>query len=293
MAPWRQPLVHFLILGAGLFALVVWTGSRTEERASKRIIVDRELVLVYLQNQSNAFDPTHFSAVLDGLDQSRRDALIREVVREEALHRRALELGLDKDDYNIRRRLVEQLEFITQGNTNKEPPTGFVAAYFKANPGDYMQPPQMTFTHVFFRTQGRGAVSARRLAAEAVANLNRDKVPFADAVRHTERFLYHVNYVARTEDFIKSHFGVDFAAGMFALSAGATWQGPIDSAYGAHAVLIASRRPRAQPDLADVYDKVAEDARRQHAINTMQMAIDEIVDSYSVDVLIDEPIDKK
>ena len=43
------------------------------------------------------------------------DRLIADYVREEALHREAKALGMDQNDYIIKRRMIHSTEFITDG----------------------------------------------------------------------------------------------------------------------------------------------------------------------------------
>jgi hypothetical protein len=209
-------------------------------------------------------------------------------VREEVLHREALQLGLDEDDYVIRRRLVQKLEFITEGFA--EASAGLdeaaVQRYFDANKADYYVEPYVTFTHVFFETEDRPREQARDLAEKELVKLNRDGVPFADAPRHGDRFLYHVNYVERTPDYVASHFGAPMAKALFELEANDfIWRGPFDSPYGVHLVLLTTNEPGREPELAELEGRVREDARRAWVRQETESAIADIVDAYDVRVV--------
>ena len=111
-------------------------------------------------------------------------------VREQALYREALSLGLDANDYIIKRRLIQKLDFISQGFAEaaiklsaKE-----IEAYYTANKKAYYVQPSVTFTHVFFDAHKRGADQAAALARRGLAELNGKTVPFTDAPAHGDRF---------------------------------------------------------------------------------------------------------
>ncbi len=78
---------------------------------SKVIDVDREALLTFVQYRSRAFQPQAAATRLDGMSEEEVERLVRDYVREEALHREALALGMDKNDYVIKRRMIQSIEF--------------------------------------------------------------------------------------------------------------------------------------------------------------------------------------
>ena len=126
----RDPLIHFLVLGLGLFLLFELVASDEAAYDSKVIDVDREALLTFVQYRSRAFQPQAAAARLDGMSEEEVERLVRDYVREEALHREALALGMDKNDYVIKRRMIQSIEFITDDFANvavdvsDEPPDG-------------------------------------------------------------------------------------------------------------------------------------------------------------------------
>ncbi len=116
-------------------------------------------------------------------------------MREEALHREALALGMDKNDYIIKRRMIQSIEFITDGFVNAavEVSQDDVAAYYAANREDYYISPFVTFTHVFFSGERNDRDELRALATAKLEALTQQELPFSDAHRHGDRFPYFVN----------------------------------------------------------------------------------------------------
>ena len=284
----REPLLHFLAAGLGLFVLFGLVNRGDQDADPNVITVDQEALLTFIQYRIKAFNPDLAEKKLDSLSDEELQRLIDDYVREEVLHREALALGLDDDDYVIRRRLVQKLEFITEGfaEAGADMDEAAVQRYFDANKADYYVEPYVTFTHVFFQTEDRPREQARTLAEKELQKLNRNGVPFSDAPQHGDRFLYHVNYVERTPDYVGSHFGPPMTRALFALEPNEfVWRGPFDSAYGVHLVLLTTNEPGREPELAELEGRVREDARRARVREETEAAIADVVEAYDVRVV--------
>ena len=281
----REPLVHFLAIGIGLFVLFDLVAPEDSTLDSKTIVVDRDALLTFVQFRSKAFNPEVAAARLDSLGDAELERLIDDYIREEALHREALALGMDQNDYVIKQRLIQSLQFITNGFvsaavdvTDEE-----ITEYYEANRDDYYVDSYATFTHVYFSNDRHGREQARKLADAKLAELNTEQVPFSESTRHGDRFLYNVNYVERTEDFVGSHFGRSMAAEIFTLEADdSRWHGPFESAYGFHLVMVTRRTDGLYPPLEDIADSVREDALRIKLDEQNERAVQAIVDTYDI-----------
>jgi peptidyl-prolyl cis-trans isomerase C len=265
-----------------LFALhrAVEGDPRAEERV---IVVDRAALLEFVQYRARAFDGGAAAHLLDGLAPAARAALVRDFVREEALHREALALGLERNDYVIRQRLVQKLDFALRGASEPAPPSDAeLAAWYDAHRAEYAEAGSITFAHVFFDAESRGAEAALAAARAALPALNRAHVRFDRAPEHGDRFPFHVNYVERTEDFVASHFGAEMAARLFALAPSEEWRGPFASSYGAHLVLVATRAPERAPALAEIRGRVLDDLQRDAAERLLEDALAEVIARYDV-----------
>jgi hypothetical protein len=223
------------------------------------------------------------AARLDGMSDAELDRMIRDYVREEALHREALALGMDKNDYIIKRRMIQSIEFITDGFVTAavEISDEDVQAYYDTNREDYYIEPFVTFTHVFHDSERHDVDGA--MARAKLAELNTQAVVFSDAPRHGDRFPFFVNYVERGPEFVASHFGAPMAQGIFALEPSATtWQGPFESEYGVHLVMLTRKVEGRYPELAEVEASVRDDAEREAIAAQKDKAIQAIVDTYEV-----------
>jgi hypothetical protein len=281
----KEPLLHFLLVGLGLFLLYDFVAGDQAEYDSRVIDVNRDTLLTFVQFRTRAFDPAISAQRLDAMSADELQALIDDYVREEALYREALALGTDKNDYIIKRRLIQSIEFIT---------SGFVTAavdlsdkelrdYYEENRADYYVEPHVTFTHVFFNSDTRSIDEAIALAEAKLAELNGAGVQFSQAPRHGERFPYFVNYVERTPAFLTSHFGTRMTKQLLALEPDeSTWQGPFQSPYGAHVVLLVNRQEGRFPEFSEVEQLVRRDAEQAAIDKLNDQAIQAIVDTYEV-----------
>jgi parvulin-like peptidyl-prolyl isomerase len=284
----KEPLVHFLAAGLGLFVLFGIVNRGDRDADPHVVTVDHDALLTFIQYRIKAFNPTLAEKKLDSLSDDELRRLIDDYVREEVLHREAVLLGLGENDYVIRRRLVQKLEFITEGfaEAGADVDEAALRRYFDANKRDYYVEPYVTFTHVFFDTEERPREQARAMAEKKLAELNRDGVPFTDAPQHGDRFLYHLNYVERTPEYVASHFSVPMAKALFELEPNDfIWRGPFDSAYGVHLVMLTTNEPGREPELAELEGRVHEDARRAMIREETEAAIADIVRAYDVRVV--------
>ena len=281
----KEPLVHFLALGLGLFVIFDLVASDDATFDSKIINVDRDALLTFVQYRSRAFEPSMAAERLDGMTEDELERMISDYVREEALHREALALGMDKNDYIIKRRMIQSIEFITDGFVTAavEISDADVEAYFEANREDYYIDSFVTFTHVFFDAERHGRDEAITLATAKLAELNSQQVAFTDAPRHGDRFPFFVNYVERGPEFVVSHFGMPMAQGIFAVEpSDSTWHGPFESEYGAHLVMLTRKAEGRYPELAEVEPSVRDNAEREAIAAQKDKAIQAIVDTYEV-----------
>lgn len=278
----KDPLTHFVVAGLALFV----TASAINPGATdaSTIVVDRAALLAHIQYRSKAFEPGAAAALLGGLSGEARERLIADYVREEALDREAIALGLDAGDYVIRQRRVQKAEFLAEAAARtSEPSAADVAAYFAANAARYESPPAATFTHVFVSAEGRARDEARAMAATLLGSLRADGAGFDDATRYGDRFLFHKNYVDRTDDYIRSQIGEAATAAVFdpAVTLGA-WTGPYSSEHGEHLIFVTARAPARRAPLGEIEALVRNDLAEERRQQAIDAAVEAIVARYRV-----------
>ena len=286
------PIVQFLLLGAVVFALVTWQsdgggGVRSERDASgpngavsRTIRVTRDDLLAYVQLRTQSADAEAVAREFDALDEAGRQSWIGRYVREEALVREARRLGLDRDDDLIRRRLVQQMEFIAEDLADRAAPVtrAELEAAYRARAEDYREPGVVTFTHVFVRDGDDGRARIRALAARLAG-----PDPGARPRALGDRFLYHRRYVERTLDEVDSHFGAGFAARLREIDVDAArWQGPIRSEHGWHLVRLTDRIESMVPSLEEIEPALVRDLMQDRNRARVDAGLSTLVDRYEI-----------
>jgi len=282
MPIYKQPLLHFLVLGLLLFLLFQLTAT-TGSDPGKTIVVDREKLLTHLQFRSKSFNTGQFESTLDSMPPEQLSALIDGYVQEESLYREAMSLGLDANDYVIRQRLIQKVEYLASGS---EPVAqANIEDFYEKNKDNYHVASTLTFTHVFInRENHESGEAARQIALNLLGDMLRDGTDFSGAMQFGDRFAFHKNYVDRTEDFIASHFGREIARTVSKAETG-KWFGPVESAYGYHLVLVSDQREGRTPPLDSIIADVTYDAQQVASRQRTQNAIKDIVRTY--DVVVD------
>lgn len=283
-SPFGDPLFHFLAAGVLLFT--IGSAVKPAPKADNVISVDRGALLEFIQYRSKAFEPTAAAAILDGMSVDARADLVRDYVREEALAREAAMLNLGVNDYVIRQRMVQKVEFLAESAAAaiSEPTDAEIAAFYDANRDRYASPPSATMTHVFVSTEKKPVETARKEASDLLAELKKKKAGFNDASGLGDRFLFHKNYVDRTDDYIRSQLDDEIAAVIFDPSTPLNeWLGPYRSQYGAHLIYVSARAPASLPPLKDIREAVKADLAEERRQIAIENAVQSIVAKYRVD----------
>ena len=287
----RDPLLHFLVLAMGLFVLHELLVHSNEEDDNRRIIVDRTALLNFIQFRTRSFDLETAEQQLESFSDTEIQYLVEDLVREEALAREARALGLDRNDYVIKRRLVQKLDYIARGFADAafEVTEQDLESYFDENKADFYIEPRITFTHVFFGNDEHGGVGAAERAAAALLRVREDSAGFSDARNYGERFLYGLNFADRSRSLIESQFGTAITESLFSgdVPVG-EWAGPFESEHGAHIVLVANLMPGREPTLDEVRPQVTQQATRALVEQQAEEATAQIVQRYDIDLRYNE-----
>ena len=246
----KSPLVHFLIIGTGIYLAYAAFGSKQEAPGPDKITVTSSEIDWLVESWQKRWNhpPT----------DAERQGLVEQYVRETVLYRAALAMGLDKDDTIVRRRLAQKLEFLTDDLASiKSPSDEELEMYFTENEERYGTPAMITFGHLFFDMDKRGS-NAERAALDIKAQLEARNDPVESIEDFGDPFMLQRYYPERTQAEIQKLFGRRFAVDVFGLEPG-RWNGPVQSGYGLHLVFVHQREDaRSQPFTA-VRERVMQD----------------------------------
>ncbi|HKS58106.1 MAG TPA: hypothetical protein VJS12_22615, partial [Steroidobacteraceae bacterium] len=142
----REPLLHFVLIGAVLFAFTAWRQQKQDQSEIRITSGEIAQLAAFWETQSQR-KPT--DAELRGLIEERID--------EEVLAREAIRLGLDRDDVIVRRRLAQKMAFVSDDlAVVDEPAEADLRAYFDAHAEAYSTPDLYALRHVYFNPDRHG-----------------------------------------------------------------------------------------------------------------------------------------
>jgi hypothetical protein len=267
----KEPLVHFLIVGAALFAIGAMCGG---SEPPDRIVVTAEQVA-----QARAA-----ATALQGREPTEEELaeLVEPLVRDEIMYREALALGLDDNDDEVRRRLIEKMSYLTQDVADPAPSSAEeLRRFYEARPDVFSIPALVSFDQVFFSPGTRGD-SLEADAAAGVAALRSGSAP----AEVGDRTPLRDSYDDAPREQVAVLFGDELANALFSAAPG-EWAGPFRSDFGLHAVRLRSRSEPRLPPYDEIAARVAEEYGAQRRREANERAYEELRARY--DVVIELP----
>jgi len=241
----REPLVHFLLIGAALF-VVFGLFNDPAGPGSDQIIITPGQVDYLEANFTRTWQRSPTEQELQGL--------INSYVREEIFYREAMALGLDKDDLVIRRRMNLKLEMMSDDLAGVAIPSDDdLLQFLQTHPEGFRKEPQVAFRHIFLNLKKRGEDAferADRLLAELA---DKDSKPDPDTLG--DSLMLPISFDLTTVSEISRLFGKSFGRELIAVEPG-KWTGPLRSGYGLHLVLVTDKIDGRLPELAEIRDVV-------------------------------------
>ena len=272
----REPLVHFLALGAGLFLLFAVVGGSDNDRTDRITITSAQVELL-AEGFARTWQRPPSSQDMVGL--------IDDFVRDEIYYREAIAMGLDRDDTIIKRRMRQKLEFFTDDVIAAVEPTDEeLSAYLADNQTKFLVAGRVSFEHIYFNADRRGetaAGDAERLRARLSAAGG--ELDFKDL---GDRLPLPRKYADAPIDKVGTRFGARFAEALTDLPVG-EWAGPIESGYGLHLVLVSDRQPGNVPafdEIREVVEREWRAERREEAKETFYQGLRE-----RYEVIVEDP----
>ncbi len=260
----REPLLHFLVLGAGVFAVNAALAPEVED---ERVIVltdERRQELAERFEEARGRPPSP-----DELGE-----LLEDWIAQEMLYREGLALGMDRDDVVIRNQVVRKMAYFYRSLAEVETPDdATLRAYLDDNRDRYAQPARFDFVHIFVPKDAPDAkAQIEDLQAKAEAG--------ADPHRLGVRFSKGRRFRRRTVDAMTKVFDAQFAE--------AVTEAPVDqwvltqSKHGWHAVRVNERHPARPAEFDRLREQLVADYTREREQAHAREAVEELRERYRV-----------
>lgn len=269
----REPLTHFLVLGALLFALGTYgrPAAPTAAAGGAAIVVTdedlRQLAGLWRMQWGREPTPVELRRLAD------------EQVREEVLVRQALAAGLEAQDILIRRRLAAlAAAWLEQGISLPEPGEAELRALYEADPAAFAPVAELTFRQIAFSDRARGGRAKEEAIQARDALSGRDAAAGQGLGDHTE-------LPERSENVTPAEaaalFGDAFAAALTTLPVG-SWQGPLATLGDWHLVFVEAARRGPPPPFEAARPAVAEAWKRNRLEAERRQAYAAVLARYTV-----------
>ena len=263
----KEPLLHFIVIGALLFLLYSLLNPVQKEN---EITIDEGLIneIVAKWELQRNRQPT-----LEELT-----GLVNEFVEQEVLYQEALEMNLDHNDEIVKRRLAQKMEFISDGLAESLQPTeDILKKYFEDNKDNYSKDPVYTISHVYFSQDKRSDAlrdAQNALNLESMEGLG-DPISLPKTYTNASAFA------------ISRDYGTSFANNLDSLEIG-KWTGPINSGLGVHLVFIKEKKVGGFYIFEEVKDKVIVDYNFEASNDFKKELISSLLKSYTFNIQLDD-----
>jgi len=248
----KEPLVHFLLIGGLIFAAFAYVDDTPPKPDTHQIIINQTDITTL---------STRFESTWKRKPQPQElQSMTEDLIRERVLVAAALELGMDRNDAVINRRLRQKMDFFAASIAEAiTPEVGELESFYQAHAEDYQTPPQFALEQIYL-----GERADAETITAALTALKGGADP--DQLRHPS--LLPQRFDLSPTQVLNNSFGRGFAESLDALPIG-TWAGPVRSGYGLHLVRMTDKSATTLPGLDQVAHKVLPDwqnAKRQEVL---------------------------
>jgi hypothetical protein len=257
----KSPILHFILLGAVTFS--AYTHLKPKDRETIHITTQTIDALIQ-QRESISQTP---------VTPEGREVIVQGHIEDEILLREAYKRGFDRNDYRVRKRLLNIMR-TSLSEIIPEPSAAQLRAYYETHKERFQTSPSRTFDFVYFSfTSGR---------------LPPDPNAFTNKLQKATHFEGLGDFSLMGNSFPKSsfqstalNFGKPFAQIVFDLPVN-QWRGPIESFRGIHYVRVTAVH---EPELPP-FEKMASYLRTDYLLEKSrerQVAkIEEIRENYEI-----------
>lgn len=260
----REPLVHFLVAGALVFAFFALRGNEVDP-SSRVISVDREvqaqIALGFEQMMSRP--PT----------DSELAGLVENYVHDEILYREAIRLGFDRDDAIVRRRLAQKMDMAASARAETEMPSeNTLKAWYAEHSAKFAEETRYSFDQIWFSDESAAKAGLARLNSGTEPDKVGERISLPKSLEREDR------------DGVANTFGERFLEAIDRLKPVSAWQGPVASGLGWHLVRLRKLEPGRIPPFEAVRNDVENDWRSATVADRRAKAYQVLRDAYRVEI---------
>ncbi len=230
---WKEPLLHFLIIAAAIFAVYSWLNKGEDKNEQTSIDISQGRI-------------DHFAATFEKKHQRKPNNdelknLIQAYILEEAYYREAKNLNIDKNDDIIRRRLRQKMEYMLDGLAALEKPSNAqLLAFYEEEKENYRLDDILSFEQIFISFDSNDYKEKQQNLTKQLemnGDLNKEN-------HNNSLFLNHYENITHSD--LDKKIGQGFSLQLKKLPLN-EWSGPISSSFGSHFIKMTAYKKGDMP----------------------------------------------
>ena len=257
----KSPILHFILLGAIIFIAYTWL--KPPDRESIHITTQTIDALVQQQESITQHPVT----------PEQRQTIIESHIEEEVLLREAYKRGFDKNDFRVRKRMLNVMR-TSLSEVIPEPSMAQLRSFYEANRERYLTSPSRSFEQVYF------SFTSDELPKDPESYIQRLEQT-EDISKLGEFSLTGNRYTKVSFMTVAGTFGKPFAQAAFSLPLD-QWHGPIESFRGIHYVRVTATHDPELPPFEKMESYLRTDYLLIKARESQTNKIEELMKNYEV-----------
>ncbi len=266
-----EPLFHFLFIGTLLFVLSAVLQDSGGASRDKIVISENDRIALQA-NFARTWQRKPTEQELEGLVENK--------IRDEIAYREALALGLDQDDAYIRQRLRMKMELLLEDINSRNLPTDKeLEEFLEQNREKFRQEAQISFSQVYLDVE-KHKISLKQDIERLLKRLT-ETGTVIDLEAYGDPTMLPKSLPLTPVNVIDRQFGSGFSNHLDAAAIG-TWQGPIQSGYGYHLVLVHEYTASSVPELSKIRPLVEREFLAKRRTETKDATYAKLREKYEI-----------
>ena len=264
----KEPLLHFIILGGLLFSIYIWLNPNSIENSEEIIVTEGKIMSI-----SRQFSKKWNRAATE----SELKALIDQYVLTEAYYKEAVKLGLDKNDPAVKRRMRQKMEFFTSDALSLiDVNDVMLQTYMDEHPDKFIKDAIYSFDQIY--------INPNKHFSELKPYILKIKTQLKEhGTATTDSSMLQEHYEEISASRLNNEFGKNFAKTLVTLKKG-EWSEPIQSGLGVHFVKLTHIEPSKTYQLSEVRSAVLRDFMYEKRKELLEIEQKNIVGKYKVKI---------
>jgi hypothetical protein len=269
----KEPLFHFLLLGALIFALYGIVNRKTDDEGT--IIIDD-------------FDINNIIASWEmqwkrlPTDEELKN-LVQQNIKQEIFYQEALKMNLDHNDEIIKRRLSQKMQFLSNDLASmNEPSDEDIQKYYDLHFTAYLSPYNFSFYQIIFSQDNRNdPLGDAEAFMSQINNLSIEEVKTKGDALPFPFFFENID-----ADDLNRELGNDFSKSLEQVEKG-SWTGPVQSGFGYHLIYLTDKTGPQIPEIESIKDDLLRDMEYDNQKKMNDLIFTELKKNYSIEFNLD------